>query len=245
MAAVVYDRPVACCGHNLNAAAYLALLRCERGDLDAAQDEARAVVEHATDAGWTVSAQVTAAYLTLAWVALDRDDHPEADGWFARIAEVEAVIPEPHIQLAAAALTALRRADAGDPMGALSNLRLASARLAGKAPPALADRLAHVEAELLCGSHVGQAERCCGIAWASHLDIREGRRPLSCRRGPRDGGACAHPFPNDCTNCATVGTPSAAASSPHHDPAPPCPALRALSHPLGMRLPSSPPAFRE
>ena len=70
----------------LNAAAHLALLHCERGDLDAAQNEAHAVVEHATDAGWTVSAQVVAAYLTLAWVALDRDDHPEADRWLARVA---------------------------------------------------------------------------------------------------------------------------------------------------------------
>ena len=75
------------------------------------------MVEHAVDAGWTVSAQVVAAYLTLAWVALDRDEHAEADGWLGRVAEVEAVIPEPHIQLAAAALTALRRADARRPGG--------------------------------------------------------------------------------------------------------------------------------
>jgi hypothetical protein len=33
-------------------------------------------------------------YLTLAWVALDRDEHPEADIWLARLDEVEAVIPE-------------------------------------------------------------------------------------------------------------------------------------------------------
>ena len=156
-AAVDYDRSGGLLRPQLNAAAYLALLRCERGDVDAAQDEAQAVVEQATDAGWTVSAQVAAAYLTLAWVALDRDDHPDADAWFARIAEVEAIMPEPPIQLTAASLTALRRADAGDPMGALSGLRLTTARLAGNAPPALTDRLAHVEAELLC--RVGDIEQ--------------------------------------------------------------------------------------
>ena len=140
-AALDVDRSGGLLRPHLNAAAHLALLHCERGDLDAAHDEARDVVEHAVDAGWTVSAQVASAYLTLAWVALDRDEHPEADIWLARLAEVEAVIPEPHIQLAAAALTALRRADAGDLVGALSGLRLTTARLRGSAPEALADRL--------------------------------------------------------------------------------------------------------
>jgi LuxR family maltose regulon positive regulatory protein len=133
----------------LNAAAHLALLHCERGDLDTAQNQARVVVEYAADAGWTVAAQVVAAYLTLAWVALDRDDHPEADRWLGRVAQVEAVIPEPHIQLAAAGLTALRRADGGDPVGALSGLQLTTARQGGSTPPALTDRLLQVEADLL------------------------------------------------------------------------------------------------
>jgi LuxR family maltose regulon positive regulatory protein len=118
----------------LNAAAHLALLHCERGDLDAAQNEAHAVVEYAVDAGWTVAAQVVAAYLTLAWVALDRGDYAEADGWLGRVAQVEAVIPEPHVQLAAAGLTAHRWADAGDLVGALSGLQLTTARLAGSTP---------------------------------------------------------------------------------------------------------------
>ena len=133
----------------LNAAAHLALLHCERGDLDTAQNQARVVVEYAADAGWTVAAQVVAAYLTLAWIALDRDDHAEADGWLGRVAQVEAVIPEPHIQLAAAGLTALRRADGGDPVGALSGLQLTTARQGGSTPPALTDRLLQVEADLL------------------------------------------------------------------------------------------------
>jgi hypothetical protein len=38
---------------HLNAAAHLALLHCEQGDLDAAENEARVVAEHAGDAGWT------------------------------------------------------------------------------------------------------------------------------------------------------------------------------------------------
>jgi len=152
----------------LNAAAHLALLHCERGDLDTAQNQARVVVEYAVDAGWTVAAQVVAAYLTLAWVALDRDDHPEADGWLGRVAQVEAVIPEPHIQLAAAGLTALRRADAGDPVGALSGLQLTTARLAGSTPPALTDRLLQVEADLL--RRIG--------------DIEQAREVLARLRGP-------------------------------------------------------------
>lgn len=97
-----------------------------------------------------MSAQVAAAYLTLAWVALDRDDRPEADGRLAWVAEVEAVIPEPHVQLTAAALTALRRCDDGHPVGALSELQLTTARLARSAPRALSERLVHVEAALLC-----------------------------------------------------------------------------------------------
>jgi LuxR family maltose regulon positive regulatory protein len=154
--AVDFDRSGGVLRPHLNAGAHLALLQCERGDLDAADAEARAVVEHATDVGWTVSAQVVAAYLTLAWVALDRDDRPEVDGWLGRVAGVETVIPEPHVQLAAAALSALRRCDDGDPVGALSDLRLTTARLGGNAPPALADRLTYVEADLLC--RIGDVE---------------------------------------------------------------------------------------
>ncbi len=151
---------------HLNAAAHLALLHCEQGDLDAAQDDARAVVEHAVNAGWTVSAQVVAAYLTLAWVALDRDDQREADGWLSRIAAVEAVIPEPHVQLAAAALTALRRADTGDLAVALSGLQLTTARLASTVPPALADRLLQVEADVLC--RMGRLERASEVLAELH-----------------------------------------------------------------------------
>ena len=108
---------------HLNAAAQLALLLAERGDLDAAQAEAQAAVQRATEAGWAVSAQAVAAYLALAWVSLDRGEPDGVDRWLARVAEVEAIAPEPHVQLAAAALNALRRADAGDWEGARTALR--------------------------------------------------------------------------------------------------------------------------
>jgi LuxR family maltose regulon positive regulatory protein len=107
-----------------------------------------------------------AAYLALARIALDQDEYAEADSWLGRVAEVEAVIPEPHVQLAAAGLTAQRRADAGDLAGALSDLQLATARLAGIAPPALADRLLQVESDLL--RRVGDAERARQVLAGRH-----------------------------------------------------------------------------
>ena len=99
---------------HLNAASQLALLLGERGDLDAAQADAQAAVQRATEAGWATSAQAVAAYLALAWVSLDRSEPKDVDRWLGRVAEVEAIAPEPHVQLAAAALNALRRADSGD-----------------------------------------------------------------------------------------------------------------------------------
>ena len=104
--------------------------------------------QRATEAGWAVSAQAVAAYLALAWVSLDRGEPDGVDRWLARVAEVEAVAPEPHVQLAAAALNALRRADTGDWEGARTALRAATG-LTESAPPVLADRVLLVEAELL------------------------------------------------------------------------------------------------
>ena len=114
-----------------------------------AQNEARVVVEYAVDAGWTVSAQVVAAYLTLAWVALDRDDHAEADGWLGRVARgrgghTRAAHPARRGRAHRAPPRGRRR-----PVGALSGLQLTTARLAGSTPPALTDRLLQVEADLL------------------------------------------------------------------------------------------------
>jgi LuxR family transcriptional regulator, maltose regulon positive regulatory protein len=134
---------------HLNASSQLALLLAERGDLDAAETEAQAVAQRATEAGWAVSAQAVAAYLALAWVSLDRSEPDGVDRWLGRVAEVEAIAPEPHVQLAAAALTALRRADADDLEGARTGLQAATTSLAGSAPLVLADHLLLVEAELL------------------------------------------------------------------------------------------------
>jgi tetratricopeptide (TPR) repeat protein len=134
---------------HLNAAAQLALLLCERGDLDTAEAEARVAVLRATEAGWAASPQVVAAYLALAWVSLDRSEPDGVDHWLGRVTEIEALAPEPHVQLAAAALNTLRRADAGDWEGARTALRAATTKLTENTPAMLAHRLLVVEAELL------------------------------------------------------------------------------------------------
>jgi len=134
---------------HLNAAAHLALLRAEQGDLPTAQADAQQVVQRATQAGWSASVQVVAAYLALARVALDQDDPAGVDRWLTRVAGIESTAREPHIQLVAAGLTALRLADAGNREGALAGLRATTDRLAGSAPPMLTDRLLLVQAELL------------------------------------------------------------------------------------------------
>jgi LuxR family transcriptional regulator, maltose regulon positive regulatory protein len=134
---------------HLNAASQLALLLGERGDLEAAQADGQAVVDRAAEAGWAKSAQTVAAYLALAWVSLDRSDPEGVDRWLGRVAEVEAIAPEPHVQLAAAALNALRRADSGDWEGARTALRAATTELTESAPAVLADRMLLVQAELL------------------------------------------------------------------------------------------------
>ena len=136
---------------HLNAESQLALLECERGDLDAASGDALAAISRAAERGWALAPQAVAAYLALARVTLDRDEPAEADRWLRRVGEVEAVVPEPHVQLAAAALSALHRAGAGDREGALRGLRVTTGRLALTAPAVLADRLLLVEAELLRG----------------------------------------------------------------------------------------------
>ena len=149
-----------------------------------------------------MSAQVVAAYLTLAWVALDRDDRPEVDGWLGRVAEVETVMPEPHMQLAAAALSALRRCDDGDPVGALSELRLTTARLAGSAPPALTDRLTFVEADLLC--RIGDVENAgAALAGLHGQPTRASARALArlhlCQGDPEAAQQALAQVPNDGT----------------------------------------------
>jgi LuxR family maltose regulon positive regulatory protein len=134
---------------HLNSAAQLALLLAQRGDLDAAQTQAQAAVQRSTETGWAMSAQAVGAYLALASVSLDRSEPDGVDRWLGRVADVEAVAPEPHVQLAAAALATLRRADAGDWEGARAALEAATTGLTETTPAVLTDRLLLVEAELL------------------------------------------------------------------------------------------------
>ena len=110
----------------LNAMAYHCLLRCERGELDPAEAAARRVIDTASAAsaaGLATAVQSVGAYLTLARVSLDRGGTDEADEWLARIADVQALAPEPHVGLAAAIILATRREAAGDREAALTCLR--------------------------------------------------------------------------------------------------------------------------
>jgi LuxR family maltose regulon positive regulatory protein len=132
----------------LNAKSYHALLQCERGELDLAETEARAVIHTATATGLGLAVQSVAAYLTMARLALDRGDTTEADEWLQRIADVEAVSPEPHIQMAAAIVLANRREAAGDREAALTGLRAQRPPVDWQPPPALRERFMLTEATL-------------------------------------------------------------------------------------------------
>ena len=122
---------------HLNAESHLALLTCELGDLDAAREGALAAIARANEQGWALTVQAVSAHLALARVALDRDEPSEVDSWLANVAEIESITPEPHVQLAAAALAALRRADIGDRRRALGSLLATTSRLLGKPTPFL------------------------------------------------------------------------------------------------------------
>jgi LuxR family maltose regulon positive regulatory protein len=230
---------------HLNTAAHLALLQCERGELAAAHDEAQAVVQQATDAGWTVSAQVVAAYLTLARVALDRDNHTAAGEWLARVAQVEAIIPEPHVQLAAAALGALVRADGDDALGALAALQRTMSNLITDVPDALADGVAQVQAELL--SRVGDLARArevlAGVRGPATAGSMRATARLHLLAGdpsaagrvlatiPDDGSTVRSQVEHDLLACMVTPSHDRAAALPHLD--------RALlaAAPVGLRRP--------
>jgi LuxR family maltose regulon positive regulatory protein len=138
---------------HLNAAAHLALLQCERGELGAAQSSAREVIEAAADRGWASTPQAVCAYLTMARIVLDRDELIDLDSWLQRIADVESVAPEPHIRLAAALVLAAWREAAGDHERALNGLRATHTQLAPWAPPrGLAEHGMLTEATLLARS---------------------------------------------------------------------------------------------
>ena len=138
---------------HLNAAAQLALLHCERGELDTAEALAREVTATATTLGWARTGQAVGAYLTMARVLLDRDALGEIDDWLSRVAEVEAVAPERHVRLAEALVLAARREAVGDRERALAGLQRTTAQLAPWHPPrALAEHWTLAEAALLARS---------------------------------------------------------------------------------------------
>jgi LuxR family maltose regulon positive regulatory protein len=146
----------------LNAAAHRALLITEQGELNAAEASALQVVSTASAAGWENTAQVVAAYLAMARILLDRDDLGGIDEWLSRIADVEAVAPEPHIRLSAALVLAARRAAAGDPERSLLGLRATVAQLEGWSPPVPL-------AELRLACEAGLLARTGNTASARHL----------------------------------------------------------------------------
>jgi hypothetical protein len=139
----------------LNAIAYHFLLRCERGELGPAEAAARRVIATASAAGLEMAVQVVGAYLTMVHVKVDRGEADEADEWLERIADVEAITPEPHVRLAAAIVLAMRREAAGDRETALAGLRT-QGDLAGWRPPSgLRERWMLTEAALLARADNG------------------------------------------------------------------------------------------
>ncbi|MFC5235202.1 LuxR C-terminal-related transcriptional regulator [Pseudonocardia zijingensis] len=143
----------------LNASAYHALLRCERGELDAAEAEALRVVGTAVDNGLEQAVQCVGAYLTLARVVLDRGGTDEADPWLDRVADVVALGAEPHVRLAAAIVLAERREAAGERAAALLALRSPGDLAGRRPPPGLRERWMAAEAALLARAGRGAAAR--------------------------------------------------------------------------------------
>ena len=144
----------------LNAMAYHCLLRCERGELDPAEAAARRVIDTASAAsaaGLAPAVQPLGAYLTLARVALDRGGTDEADEWLARIADVQALAPEPHVRLAAAIILATQREAAGDREAALTCMRAQDYPAHWRPPPGLRERWLTTEAALLARAGDGPA----------------------------------------------------------------------------------------
>jgi LuxR family maltose regulon positive regulatory protein len=138
---------------HLAAAAQLALLHCELGELDTAHIIAQEVTTAAATRGWARTAQVVGAYLTMARVQLDRDEPGEIDSWLSQVADVEAVTPEPHVRFAVAVIVAARREAVDDRERALAGLRRTAEQLAPWRPPrSLVERWTLFEATLLARS---------------------------------------------------------------------------------------------
>jgi LuxR family maltose regulon positive regulatory protein len=150
---------------HLNAAAHLALLHCERGELTAAEDAAREVTAAAVRLGWAKTPQAVSAYLAMARVLLDRDELVDLDQWLQRVVDVESVAPEPHIQLALAIVLAAWRDASGDGERALTGLRATHEQLRPWTPSgALAEQWMLAEATLLV--RLGDAAGARGVLTA-------------------------------------------------------------------------------
>jgi LuxR family transcriptional regulator, maltose regulon positive regulatory protein len=136
----------------LNAAAYLSLVQCERGELGPAQRAALDVIRTAAEAALERTPQVVGAYLTMAHVALDLAHPDDADEWLGRAAAVEEVAGEPHVRVETALLLAARREAVGNRERALSGLRATASEIdLAPLPRTVQERWWLAEAALLVG----------------------------------------------------------------------------------------------
>jgi LuxR family maltose regulon positive regulatory protein len=190
---------------HLNAKAHLALLHCERGELVAAEVAAQEVTAAAESLGWATMPQVVSAYLAMARVLLERDELDDLDRWLDRVAEVESVVPEPHIRLAETLVWAARWDAVGERERAITAMRATREQQRLWTPPrGLAEQWAVAEATLLVrlGDLAG-ARRTLGSLGPSWTDA--GAVALA-RVQLLLGEAPALPAPADPSPRVTVGT---------------------------------------
>jgi LuxR family transcriptional regulator, maltose regulon positive regulatory protein len=134
----------------INAASYRALSLCERGELDAAEAQALWAVSRASASGLEHAAQIVAAHLTMARVALDRADLGKADAWLTRAMRARSGSEEPHVVILTALTEAARWMAAGASEQALSVLRSTVVAVDQRGlPSALRERLRLTEAVVL------------------------------------------------------------------------------------------------
>ena len=151
----------------LNAAAYHALLRCERGELDLAEAEAQRVIHTASTAGLGLAVHVGGRLPDDG----TRGPRPRRYRGGRRVAGTpcrrRGLSPEPHVRLAAAIILATRRDAAGDREAALTGLRRQAGLADWRPPRGLWESWMTTEATLLA--------RAGGHAAARELDERMGR----------------------------------------------------------------------
>lgn len=142
----------------LNAHAHSALLHWLSGDLTKAAQVAQDTVAEISRAGTPVAVQAVCAYLTLAGVAVDRDELDVADRWLD-LADESAI--EPHAALAAGMLRTRREAAAGRSDSAVRVVRAARAKVADMPVPVnIVDGAVLLEAELVRrGGNRAEADR--------------------------------------------------------------------------------------